>query len=433
MKSNLLPFYKTGWLYLLVVLWCGLFWSSQQGYFDEINQWNRNLLFDLTERKAAPSDSKSANLIRINSDWQNTDSDLLVKLLRQNSEADVLLIGQASDKELARLNQHLANSMRKGSVIVGVDDPYLTKNIRYKTQLPEWLFNFLNQFRAFDIEEKFQRQFSDLLLLSLSNQKKSATFSRNNYLLNGEISLLGLLSNNQKNIQLNYIDANWNLNLNLDKSYWQLGFVGQLYYPKVSEKKQNDFSIDNYLQSLDTTKVKSEFVIIHDGSYANIDQVESNLKTLFNKEYRYQSLLIIFIQFIYLIFGLYILWYIKRYKKLILFAGTILLLASLSIFQYISFTQMQWVAAFPIALSWLATLGLILAYQNEIHSLEKIQAKHNELLAHAVSIFYETQNFDKIQPLLMQTNPDLTLVEKVFDVALQAESKNNLQIGRAHV
>lgn len=83
MKSNLLPFYKTGWLYLLVVLWCGLFWSSQQGYFDSVNQWNRDLLFDLTERKAAPSDSKSAHLIRINSDWQNTDSDLLVKLLKQ--------------------------------------------------------------------------------------------------------------------------------------------------------------------------------------------------------------------------------------------------------------------------------------------------------------------------------------------------------------
>lgn len=122
--------------------------------------------------------------------------------------------------------------------------------------MPEWLFNFINQFRTFDIEEKFQRQFSDLLLLSLSNQKKSAIFSRNDYLLNGEISLLGLLSENQKNIQSNYIDANWNLNLNLGQTYWSLGFLGQLYYPKVDEKKQNDFSIDNYLQSLESKKNK---------------------------------------------------------------------------------------------------------------------------------------------------------------------------------
>lgn len=43
MNNSLLPLYKTGWLYLLVVFWLACLWAAMTGSFDDISQYNLSL------------------------------------------------------------------------------------------------------------------------------------------------------------------------------------------------------------------------------------------------------------------------------------------------------------------------------------------------------------------------------------------------------
>jgi len=115
MNKPLLPFHKTGWLYLILLLWFGSYWYQSEGGFDDLDQFNIDLLFKSNkDTKDFPQ-----TIANIRSSFKEHDFENIVQILSMYPDTSIALLGDLSKSFNLKLQAHLEANPRKLKLIIG--------------------------------------------------------------------------------------------------------------------------------------------------------------------------------------------------------------------------------------------------------------------------------------------------------------------------
>ncbi|WP_444995825.1 serine/threonine-protein kinase [Aliikangiella sp. IMCC44359] len=420
MKHELLPIHKTGWFYLLLLLWIGLGWYSVEGGFNWLNQTNREYLY-----QTFPDLKSNSQLIRLGTPFTKAGFTNITEVLEKYKETPVVFLGDLSPSFKLRLQKYLKAQPRDGKVILATGNVSSALNIDENELVHNWIVKGINQIRyPSHIQMKHltsnQVIYSPLMVdqqggIPLIWRDQNGTYLT----LIGEAirqTKLGLSSN---------IKVGWHLELDSPQMRWPLGINGVVY-------SAGPLTLPLKIKTFVTTKntVPPRLIVFDNNAFEYADNVVRTAERLLEQRYLYQNILVKFIQWFVLLIGLAIVWFLRhlkiRYQSLYLIIFGIVL----AVCQYIAFTQMLWLSVIPSMIIVFSSWLVILAYRKEAAIVDLLSEKHNQLLGESLPIFYGSQTFEKLEVYLEQTKPNQDLINKAFDIALQAESKNQLTLAQ---
>jgi len=422
MIKHFLPFHKTGWFYLLLALWGVCYWLVNEGGFSRLEKFNREQLHNFI----APQHG-TKNVIHLEAFLSSLQFENIKKLLQQSSNTPIFIIGKPSSNFIHLLQSYLMNNPRKGSVVISTHATSSGAMVEESNNnnLVDFSANWLRNMNQSNIH---WRTSSNIIYAPLIRNKNGSIplvwHAKGKVYLTFVGEMLRQINPNN-NIKLN---ASLNLMLSTSQNQWPIGVNGNIYESvSTGFSKSIPEAIANHQKQ---NSIKPALIIISDSSNTHANQVANIAQNLIANNYYYQSFGVKLTQWLSLICGLLIIWLVQklkaRYQGLVVLIYIIVLLVT----QYLFLTQMQWFEVGATAALLSITWIVLLAFQKENRFLLKLGERHNDLLGKALPVFYQSQKFEDIRPLLEETSPNLRLVKTVFDVALQAEAKNNRALSK---
>ena len=378
MNKLILPFHKTGWLYLILLLWLGSYWYQSEGGFSEIKQFNIDLLF---KSKGDASKGSPNNIANIQSTFEDHDLDDIIEILDLYPNATVALLGNLSKSFTQKLQTYLESHPRKSKLIIGSGNWSSALSVAGNEEVT--IDSVLDSIRYTNnpkVNRLTSSHFVFTPIVDVQAQRYTLFWRENHqtYLtLAGEVLRQMVLNHN---IQ---VHKGWHIELSAthkdtDK-IWPLGFNGEIYTQSRTELAtplryfldyQKDY-MQASLTNVNSDKIASNSptpygaIIISEGkNYAGTLSARL-LDKLINHQYLYQTLPIIILSWLILIIGVLMLWFILQLsskKQVVVIVTYTILVTAL---QYYIFTIQQWIPLLPtfslLALTW----ALLMAYQSE--------------------------------------------------------------------
>lgn len=420
MKHNLLPIHQTGWLYLLLAVWGGLLWFSYQGGFNWLNQFNRERLYEFM-----PQNQPLDSVLRIDAELDKQNISLLKQILTHYPDTPVVLLGEPTGDLITQLQTELVDLSRSAKVIVATQAMNSSKALYRDTQNPDLLEQGIDWFRYAEPEQIRWRESAQLVFTPLGDDSRDGLYAVWRNQENLYLTLIGEVIRQSVLGQGAQFQAGWDIEFSSTKQRWPLGLLGKVYSAGPISMSQ---SIGDFAEQ--PVNDKLQLIIVDDLSLANGIQIAQTTQGMLQGQYWYQSLLTVLLQWSLVIIGLLLVWWLKIFKLSTQLIAIFVFVMALWGLQYLLFTQYQWLAVTPLVITFMLSWLVILGYRRETQVIDNLNQRHNQLLGDALPVFFESQNIDKLQPLLMQTQPDIKLADKVFDIALRAEADNNKALAK---
>jgi len=389
MIKRILPIHQTGWFYLIILFFGASYWYFSVGGLNQANQLNIDLLNQLVPTTLSTqndSQLKTADILTLQSSFNENDIDAIKTLLTYYPNSQLTLFGKYTSVFITSLGEYLSSVDRKQKVIIGSDEFYSGQAL--ETQSEMMLASTLDWFRYSTTDEikklnskhfiytPFQPNYRQSF--SLLWQQEEQTYLT----LPGEI-LKQLSQNNQLSLnrhwQLSLINAQ---NTIIPKSM-ALGFLGEVFTAgKAYNLTQGKLEINNlekiplisvnqFIEQKNRTTATElsshqyKIIIITDQNMNAHDVVKPLLIKLTDGDYLSQNILTFLLSWILVVIGLTLTWLIRHLSLKQQSIGIVSYALTLFILQCFKFNQQQWFEILPIILvvsgSWL----LLLAYQKE--------------------------------------------------------------------
>lgn len=420
MKHNLLPIHQTGWLYLLLAVWGGLLWFSYQGGFNWLNQFNRERLYEFM-----PQNQPLDSVLRVDAQLDQQNIPLLKQILTHYPDTPVVLLGEPTGELITQLQAELGGLSRSAKVIVATQAMNSSKALYRDTQNSDLLEQGIDWFRYAEPEQIRWRESTQLVFTPLGDDSRDGIYAVWRNQENLYLTLIGEVIRQSVLGQGAQFQAGWDIEFSSSKQRWPLGLLGKVYSAGPISMSQ---SIGDFAEQ--PVNDKLQLIIIDDLSLANGIQIAQTTQGMLQGQYWYQSLLTVLLQWSLMLIGLLLVWWLKIFKLSTQLIAMFIFVVALWALQYLLFTQYQWLAVTPLVVTVILSWLVILGYRRETQIIDNLNQRHNQLLGDALPVFFESQNIDKLQPLLMQTQPDIKLADKVFDIALRAEANNNKALAK---
>lgn len=429
MKRNLLPLHRSGWLYLLMGIWVMLFWLVQIGVFDTVNQFNRNLLNSIIPEQKI-QDQSVEKVLQLSAPLDESQLQSMQQLLERNPQATLVILGNTSDNLLNRLASWLRQTDRQQKVIVAKNHQVSSAAIELNPQLAAWSRYILDWHRYPAINTPQWRTSSQLIY---------APFLTENSSLKGAIATFWQADEKVYPTVLGEIirqlvsQPDWQLDSGVGLDWQgasgsiQLGASGYIF--SVGNNVTGE-TLASYLANKEESSQSPLLIVLADSATSQASQVSLVTRQVLAGKFLTQNMLMKLLPVALLVIGLVGLWSMRESSNMIQGIWVVSLLTISIVFQYIAFTQMLWLSIVPVLSVILISWIISIAYRRECESLKMLYLRHNQLLGDSLGYFYQAQSFDKVQPYLEQTIADDSLAEKVFDVALRAESSNNVPLAK---
>ncbi len=399
MIKRILPIYKTGWFYLILLFWGTSYWFISTGGLNIINQANINILNKLSPVKISPSASSlltSADILSLASSFEEKDVDAIIAALSYHPNSQVTLLGNYSQSFIEKLEKALAAVNRQEKVIIASNSVYSGKTVEIKSSM--MFSEVINWFR-FSSNTQLNKLDSQSLLYAplLLNQKQSLPIiwqqdSKLYLSLVGEI-IRQLSEENKLSLNEHWQFSLENENNKVISKKLPLGLFTDIYITANAYKynlKQFDtlnsrydftllndelinsvakLTVNDYLNQQENIYANSpalyKMIIISDSNFYSGKIIEPLLTKINRGEYLYQGLLSKFISWFIALLGFIMLWFIVSLpmKKQAIFLFSYYLL--LTVIQYFIYKQQQWFAGQELMFIITGTWAILLAYQKE--------------------------------------------------------------------
>ncbi|MEW6992999.1 serine/threonine-protein kinase [Colwelliaceae bacterium MEBiC 14330] len=399
MIKRILPIYKTGWFYLILLFWGTSYWFISTGGLNIINQANINILNKLSPVKISPSASSlltSADILSLASSFEEKDVDAIIAALSYHPNSQVTLLGNYSQSFIEKLEKALAAVNRQEKVIIASNSVYSGKTVEIKSSM--MFSEVINWFR-FSSKTQLNKLDSQSLLYAplLLNQKQSLPiiWQQDSKLY---LSLVGEIIRQLSEENKLSLDEHWQFSLENENNKviskkLPLGLFTDIYIAANAYKynlKQFDtlnsrydftllndelinsvakLTVNDYLNQQENIYANSpalyKMIIISDNNFYSGKIIEPLLTKISRGEYLYQGLLSKFISWFIALLGFIMLWFIVSLpmKKQAIFLFSYYLL--LTVIQYFIYKQQQWLAGQELMFIITGTWAILLAYQKE--------------------------------------------------------------------
>ena len=428
MKRNLLPLHRSGWFYMLLGIWALLYWLTQMGAFNTLNQINRNLLHSLIPNQSTQL-STERQVLRLATSLSGRDFKNIQQLLLQNPQATFVLMGEVSDSLQSQLGDWMNQTQVNQRIIIAHNQQVSAAAIDLAKEPAVWSRYLLDWHRYPSINNPQWRTSSQLIYAPIGERFGDGIST----LWQSEDKLYPTILG--EIVRQLISEPDWQLvsGIALD---WQgsegsinLGASGYVF---SSGKDSTSSLLADYLSANDDKRATQGplLIVLADQSATSSRQLTVASEQLLQGQFLTQNLLIAVLPSVLLLIGLGGIWLMREWSIKAQGLWIVCLLSSGIVVQYIAFTQMLWLSLLPVVSVLLISWVLLFAYRLECESVRQLYQQHNRLLGDSLGVFYQSQNFDKVQPLLEQTIVDRPLAEKVFDIALRAESNNNIPLAK---
>jgi hypothetical protein len=367
MNKPLLPFHKTGWLYLILLLWFGSYWYQSEGGFDDLEQFNIDLLFKSNkDTKDFPQ-----TIANIRSSFKEHDFENIVQVLTMYPDTSIALLGDLSKNFNLKLQAHLEANPRKLKLIIGSQNLSSALSIAGKEEVN--LDSVLDSIRHSD-QTNVNRLTSPHFIftpIAKSEQQSHTFFWRQNnqtfLTLAGEMLRQLVLNNNIK------VHKGWHIELSATHNdlsqRWPLGFKGEIFIQSRTELPTPiryfiDYQLENE-QAIPLNEKAFSAIIISEGNGYDGSESARLLETLINHQYLYQTLPVLTLSWLLLLVGITLLWFSQHLSLKKQFAANLVYIGLVVCAQYLVFTDEQWISLLPSLFVFITTWGLLLAYQSE--------------------------------------------------------------------
>jgi eukaryotic-like serine/threonine-protein kinase len=418
MPSNYLPFNRSGWFYLWCVLITLLLGGNYLGYLQPLERANQLIWSNPASSSLHPS--KLIRVIDINFDL---DGLLAIKSLEKKyPKASFALAGNFSEEFIKQLEKPSNTSLskkitlfdgrnRNSAAAIGSAQDNLSYAIRTEKNTT-WIVRL---FSTVSIQPNLQ-----------SNQQ-SFVWRSSNKLYPSFIaqSIINNIMNRTKNELPIEVSLSAHNQLSIGHHHFWFGFHGEVY---PSGRKPQSWLLSSLLKRADSDF--SNIIFIDDLSIKNSSIISQTLANVIDTHYLYSSwvtLLATFVLIILCLVGTYKIHRLSAKIKLVFVSVSILILLLIQSF-FVSLSL--WLSLHMVFLlctvSWLVLNG----YRKEDLLFQEKINFNNELLIDSASIFYKSQNFEKLIPFLNASQPDKSLVDNIYDIAIDAEAHRNLTLAK---
>ncbi|MCJ8318327.1 MAG: serine/threonine protein kinase [Colwellia sp.] len=414
MSQRTFPIYKTGWFYLLLLLWGVAYWSLMDGVFNRFNQLNLYALFQSSNLQ-----SPELPVLRLRSSLNEDDFPKIEKLLLRYPQTSILFVDEPSVGFSNRLQLLLRKHPRPSKIIVATSDKVTKLTLKSESRS---IFNpVISWFRELAVRDVEQQGNSNVVFAPFIQNKRNqiSLFYQSNK--TSYLTVMGEVIRQVENDQSLKLIEGWQLELSNKNNSWPLGFNGD-----VSAAADIPQAVE--LTKINHSRAKAAKLFIFDTNNSLYgDQISRVAVGLLNKNYLYQSIPLKFIQYILLIAGLYLLWFIRESvmkTQLIILTAYVVLIC---ILQYFLASENLWLEIVPSILVLYFSWGISLAFQHENQIFIGYNQRYNQLLANSLNNFDKKNGITELQKLLTQTLPDNYLVDKVFKLALRREKEGDVE------
>lgn len=414
MSQRTFPIYKTGWFYLLLLLWGVAYWSLMEGAFNRFNQFNLYALFQNSVLQ-----SPEQPVLRFTSSLNNQDFPKVEKLLLRYPEIPVLFVEEPSVEFFNRLQLLLNNHPRPSRVIV--TSSYKATKLTLKSESTSFFNPVIAWFRELPIHNAQRHGNSHIVFAPFIQNKRNQVplFWQSDG--SSYLTVMGEIIRQVENDTPLQLIEGWQLELSNKNNSWPLGFSGEVAaatdIPKPIE----------LTRVIHTDVIEAKLFIFDTTDNVYGDQLSQMAVGLLNKNYLYQNIPLKFIQYVLLIAGLYLLWFIResvmKTQLKILSAYVVLM----CILQYFLATKNLWLEIVPSVFVLYCSWGISLAFQHENKIFSGYNQRYNHLLASSLRNFDKKNGTVQLLKLLTQTAPDKSLVDKVFKFALEREKNGDVE------
>ncbi|TQV74565.1 serine/threonine protein kinase [Aliikangiella marina] len=432
MKRNLLPLHRSGWLYLLMGIWGLLFWLNQTGAFHSANQINRNLLQSLLPSHQTTELSESS-VVSLSTSFTGDELDKIKKLALSHPETLIVLMGNIPESLLAMLSNWTNQAPLKQPIFIAKKQQSSVSAISVGSETSIWTRYLLDWFRFPPISAPQWKTSNQLVFAPLGIDANNVgggvptvwQFEDKLYpTMLGAITRQILVGSNESlaaDLSLRWQGANDSI---------QLGLSGKIFF---ADRPHTNLLLNDYLAAIEQQPNHSTqplLVLIAEPDFQPLAQLAQSSQQLLSGRYLTENIITAASPIVLLIAGLFGLWLMREWSTKMQGFWIVCLLIIGAVGQYIAYTQMLWLSLVPVALTLILSWIIWSAYRLECQSMKALYQRHNLLIGDSLNVFYQSQSFDKVQPFLEQTMVDQPLAEKVFDVALRAESNNNLPLAK---
>jgi eukaryotic-like serine/threonine-protein kinase len=424
MKQKLLPFYHTGWFYLLLSVWIGFAWLLTTGQFQPIEKLNREILSAVIP-SAAPEVDGSVELVT--TQYDEAALQQVEALLLKYPKVVLVLVGQPSHEWLSRLKLKLA--IQPNLAVIVVTNHLASGGLQLTTPAASSYWQTLISQR-FSGPQPIQWQGRSALVFA-PNQGNSFGLSslwrhQDDFFLSAFGQILKSLEQNIQGAKISF-DNQLEVTLYSANNEWSLGLLGRAFIAGEPLPLRP-------LAQLSNQQLAAKLLIVTDDSKVQLildGQLLANLGLqAIQQKLHTQNSLAWAAQWLFLLLCLVALWWLKKVKVWV----QILLLMAITLIgasaQYIAFSQLQWMSILPSLLVIYFSWGLFVGYRLELEKVTSLNRQHNQLLTDIIADYYKNQQFEKLQPYIEKAIIDQKLVEKMFDVAIEAQASNHAAISK---
>lgn len=439
MQSPYIPIKKTGWFYLWLALMAIGVWGEHHGYLTLLDSANLKLWSKTDKTNSGPD--KLIRLLDINFDLQGLAK--IQMLSNKYPKATFALIGHYSVGFIEQLSQPEYSDLADKSVLLSTKKhssvSSITKNalgfgqllsIDFLNPMPETKdFNWRASSQAKLAIQPANNTVSSQLIWR-SGQNYYPSFIGQTIINAEQISAKSDISKKdevRKDHSLPFAQLHLAAKNSLifAQHNYHFGYRGEVYAIGIMpESSSYQTVIDNPISAMEPIILIDDLSINHSASLAY------SLASLTSDEYIYSSWLTLSFKYLLLVSLIYGVYRMKKRpvrNQAATFISSIIILFLLQSF-FVS--QYLWLPLSLIILlssmSWILQLG----YNAEMDQFVEQHQQRNRLLADAMPVFYNTQNIESLLPHLEQSQPNLTLIDSVYEVAIEAEAHRNTSLAK---
>ena len=403
-----------------------LVWGEHQGYLDSVE--SANLKFWSKSHWVSTDQSKVVRVLDISFDLNGLDK---IKLLAKKfPHATFGFMGRYDNDFLDRLSQPDLIELAEKSVLLSENNSSSASSI---SRTPSKLDHLLGLVNLNPLPEMKRLNWRVSSHAKFAVQP-SSSHSSNQLIWRSDDkyypSFIGQLIINYERSKLQHdstvipILSSQNA-LSMGKHGYHFGYRGEIY---TRGQKPEAAPYRELLD--DFTLVPNAIILIDDMTNSQSVDLASSLSSLVNGNYLYSSGSILLSKYLLMIFLLVGIFWMKNLsvkKQLTIILSGLLILFLLQSF-FVS--QLLWFSVSLIILLCLVSWLLQLGYCAEAKLFVEQNNRQNKLLSDATPLFYSTQNLEKLLPYIEQSCPDLALIDRVYEIAIEAEAHHNASLAK---
>lgn len=395
MIKEILPIYRTGWFYLILLLLGAVFYTVYAGGFNQANQININILQKFISEQA-PNDKvrglEDRDVIALNSTLNEDDYAAITTLLSHQKSSQIVIQGTPTKSLIKKLKLDLKNSPIANKIIINSNDRITAKTLplsssMFGSSLINW-FRYENK-KSSSLHESVHFIFTPLIL----NHRQSIPLvwyqqGESFLTLPGEV-IQQLTIDKQLTLSQRWQLALTSNQRTLGPKNLSLGFFGEVFSSgsayslnqqgRVSEKDQSkspalvsiqQFVKQQYSRSATSSpKPQYKVIIITTQTLESSELIKPLLLNLTNNNYLSQNLLTLILFWLVAIAGIILIWFMRNFTIKQQLTSLLTYILTLVLLQSILFNHQQWFEISPVVILTVGLWALLNAYNQEVHLL----------------------------------------------------------------